>query len=281
MFAFFHDGVPLQYRLCGRGEPVLLIHGLGCSGANWALQVAALEERFRVIVPDLPGCGSSAPPLGGYSIAGFASELWALLDHLRVARANIVGFSLGGAVALEMALKRPDHVPRLALISTLATYQYDWHKWTYARTSAALIRLLGMRRAARIFAASLFPEPWQKQLRDRASEVVASVPESSYLGMSDALEQWATIDRLDQIKSRTLVIAAKYDHTPLAEKRALAARLRASMVVVRGSRHRYVVRCQRRDKRQPVGAVRGSTPAALRPPILRYSGRRSSSVAGR
>jgi pimeloyl-ACP methyl ester carboxylesterase len=230
-------GLSLHYRLHGNGEPVLLIHGLGGSGADWALQVSALERQFSVIVPDLPGCGFSSPPGEPYSIAGFASALWPLLDKLEVPRVNIVGFSMGGAVALEMALQRPTCVPRLALINSLATYRDHWRKWMYARTSAAAIRLLGMRRAARIFAAGLFPQAWQQTLRDRAAAVVASVPAASYLGMARALEQWEATDRLDQLRSRTLVIAAEHDHTPLAEKRALAAQLRASMVVVEGSRH--------------------------------------------
>jgi pimeloyl-ACP methyl ester carboxylesterase len=96
----------MHYSVYGRGGAVLLIHGLGCSGADWVLQIAALEGTFRLIVPDLPGCGATPPPRDGYSIAGFASALWALLDRLGVACTNIVGFSLGGAVALEMALQR-------------------------------------------------------------------------------------------------------------------------------------------------------------------------------
>jgi 3-oxoadipate enol-lactonase len=231
------DGLSLHYRSLGNGEPVLLIHGLGGSGVDWALQVSALERRFHVIVPDLPGCGSSSPSRGAYSIVGFASALWSLLEQLGVPRVNIVGFSMGGAVALEMALQRPALVPRLALINSLATYGDHWRKWMHARTSAALIRLFGMRSAARIFAAGLFPEPCQQTFRDRAAAVVAAVPARSYLSMSRALEQWEATDRLDRLTSRTLVIAAEHDHTPLAEKRALAARLRASIVVVHGSRH--------------------------------------------
>jgi 3-oxoadipate enol-lactonase len=231
------DGSSLYYRSHGGGEPVLLIHGLGGSGADWALQVAALERRFRVIVPDLPGCGFSSPPGGRYSIESFACALWSLLDQLEVPRINIVGYSMGGAVALEMALQRPNLVPRLALINSLATYRDQWRKWMYARSSAALIRLCGMRRAARIFAAGLFPEPWQSTFRDRAAEVVAAVPASSYLSMARALERWEATERLDRIRSRTLVIAAEHDHTPLAEKHALAAALGASIVVVNGSRH--------------------------------------------
>jgi 3-oxoadipate enol-lactonase len=231
------DGLSLYYRSHGSGEPVLLVHGLGGSGSDWALQVTALERRFRVIVPDLPGCGFSSPSRGSYSIEGFACALWSLLDQLEVPRINIVGFSLGGAVAVETALQRPTLVPRLALIKSLATYRDQWRKWMYARSSAALIRLLGMRRAARIFAAGLFPQPWQTTFRDRAASVVAAVPACSYLSMSRALEQWEATERLDRIRSQTLVIAAEHDPTPLAEKRALAGRLGASMVVVNGSRH--------------------------------------------
>jgi len=234
---FQYDRLVLQYQQAGHGDPVLLIHGLGCSGADWTLQIAALERQFLVIVPDLPGCGGSSPPRNGYSIGGFAAALWSLLDHLGTSGVNIVGFSLGGAVALEMALQRAGHVPRLALINTLASYQDDWRKWTYARKSAATIRLLGMRRAARLFAEELFPQPWQAGLRARAAHVVGSVPAHRYLEISDALERWTASDRPDRIRSRTLLIAGEHDPAPLAEKRDLAARLDARLVVVRGSRH--------------------------------------------
>jgi pimeloyl-ACP methyl ester carboxylesterase len=129
--AFFRDKKSsLHYLVRGRGKPLLLIHGLGGSGADWAFQVAALEKRFRVIVPDLPGSGHSPPPRDGYTIQGFSATLWALLDHLGVETTDIVGFSLGGAVALEMAALRPSRVPRLGLINSLATYRpHDWRKW--------------------------------------------------------------------------------------------------------------------------------------------------------
>jgi 3-oxoadipate enol-lactonase len=222
----------------GRGEPLLLIHGLGCSGADWAFQVAAFEKRFRVIIPDLPGSGHSPPPRGEYTIDGFASALWALLDHLDVSRTNIIGFSLGGAVALEMAVERPESVPRLGLINSLATYRpNDWRKWLETYGSATLVRLLGMRRAAWLLALRLFPEPWQRAMRDHAAAAVGAVPASSYLGAGLALARWAIIDRLDRLTSRTLLIAAENDFTPLAEKLALAAKLKADIVVVRGSRH--------------------------------------------
>jgi len=191
--AFFRDKrTSLHYLVRGHGEPLLLIHGLAGSGADWAFQVAALEKRFRVIVPDLPGSGHSPPPRDGYTIQGFAATLWSLLDQLGVERTNIIGFSLGGAVALEMAARRPSRVPRLGLINSLATYRPDhWRKWLETHVSAAVVRLLGMRRAAWLLAARLFPEPWQRALRRHAAAAVGAVPAHSYLGAGFALARWA------------------------------------------------------------------------------------------
>lgn len=237
MPTFCHRALTLHYELYGAGEPVLLIHGLGCTGADWTLQVRALQTRFQVIVPDLPGCGQSPPPKGGSSIAGAAILLWALLDDLEISHPNIAGFSMGGAIALEMAVRRPVGVSRLALINSLATYHDSWRKWLYARVSAAMIHLFGMRNAASYFANGLFPEPWQKPIRDRAAIELAAFRASDYLEMSHALEQWTMTQHLNRLKSRILLIAAERDHTPLAEKISLAARLHANLVVVRGSRH--------------------------------------------
>ena len=235
---YCNEEISLHYLVRGEGEPLLLIHGLGGSGADWAFQVAAVEKQFRVIVPDLPGCGHSPPPADEYTIAGCAAALWSLLDHLDVPQTDLIGFSLGGAVALEMAAQRPASVPRLGLINSLATYRTDnWRKWLETYVSATLVRLLGMRRAAWLLAARLFPEPWQRAIRRHAAAVVGAVPASSYLGMGLALARWAIIDRLDRLSSRVLLIAAEHDFTPLEEKHELAARLKADIVVVRGSRH--------------------------------------------
>jgi 3-oxoadipate enol-lactonase len=235
---FRDDDLTIHYLERGRGEPILLIHGLGSSGADWAFQVAALEHRFRIIIPDLPGSGHSPPPRSGYTIGGFAHALWKLMDHLKIATPNIIGFSLGGAVALEMSALRPACVPKLALINSLATYQpRDLRKWLETYVAATVVRLLGMPRAACLMAARLFPEPWQRAMREHAARAMGSVPANSYLGTGLALARWAILDRIDRLKCRILLIAAENDFTPLSEKKELAARLGAELVVVRGSRH--------------------------------------------
>jgi 3-oxoadipate enol-lactonase len=233
-----HDERSIHYLERGSGEPLILIHGLGSSGADWALQVPCLERRCRLIVPDLPGSGHSEPLRGGYSVEGMAAALWALCDHLAVGRVHIVGFSLGGAVGLEMALQRPEQVSKLGLINSLATYRLDhWSKWLEAALTLVLIPIIGMRHAARFAARRLFPMPWQEWLRERAAAVVSAVPAARYLGTGRALLKWSAIERLERLKAKALVIAAENDFTPLEEKRVLAARLGADFMMVRGSRH--------------------------------------------
>jgi pimeloyl-ACP methyl ester carboxylesterase len=164
-----------------KGCEALQRSGLGAAGGG-------LEKRFHLIIPDLPGSGFSPPPRRGYTIGGFAKSLWSLLDHLGARHANIVGFSLGGAVALEMAALRPSRVQRPGLINSVATYRPDdWHKWIEARITAFLVRFLGMPRTASLMAARLFPESWQQAMRKHAAEAVGAVPASCYLGMGLAL----------------------------------------------------------------------------------------------
>jgi pimeloyl-ACP methyl ester carboxylesterase len=235
---FDRDGIDLYWLERGRGRPVVLLHGLGSCGGDSAFQVPALQDEFRTILPDLRGSGRSAHPPGPYSIAGFADDTWALLDHLGVRDADVVGFSLGGAVALEMALQRPAHVPRLVTINSLACYHVDgFRKWAELTIQSWVVRLGGMERAARLVAERVFPEPYQAAMRERAARVIGATPVSPYLDSVRALAGWCATDRLGSLASRTLMIAAEFDYTPLGEKRELAAQVGAEFVVVRGSRH--------------------------------------------
>lgn len=144
----------------------------------------------------------------------------------------------GRGSALEMALGQPERVLRLALINSLCSYRTDsLRKWLKARLPLVLVRVIGMRRMAWAVATRLFPNPWQRPLRERAAAVISAAPASSYLSMALALERWKSSDGFASLKSKTLVIAAEHDCTPLPEKKAMAAALGAQFVVVRGSRH--------------------------------------------
>lgn len=228
---------PLHYRQVGTGEDLLLIHGLGSSGADWAFQEAPLAAHFRLLMPDLRGCGRSRAGAVA-SIGDHARDLWALVDRLGISQVHVLGHSLGGAVALEMALQRPDAVARLLTINSLLSYRVDSvRKWLEVNGQLALVRVLGLRRTAGLVARRLFPWPHQAAMRARVVQVIGDLPQREYLDLARALADWCALERVGHLRAPMLMLAAEHDYTPLEEKRRFAALAGAQLAVVAGSRH--------------------------------------------
>lgn len=108
-------GTGLRYLAGGDGEPLLLVHGLGGAAANWLALVPLLLPGWRLLVPELPGHGGSSPLPAAPSLNAYADRLGLLLEHEGAAPAAIVGHSLGGAIGLRLAIRRPDAVSALVL----------------------------------------------------------------------------------------------------------------------------------------------------------------------
>ena len=105
----------LHFVVAGSGAPVVLIHGVGADGRSWDGVIKSLGEDFRTLTLDLPGHGRSAPIREPYSLARFAADVLATMDRAGMERAHVVGFSLGGLIAQQIALAAPERVDRLAL----------------------------------------------------------------------------------------------------------------------------------------------------------------------
>ncbi|HEX6228046.1 MAG TPA: alpha/beta fold hydrolase [Solirubrobacterales bacterium] len=115
----------------GEGEPVLCLHGLGGTKASFLSTVAALADRHRVIALDLPGFGDSDKPLlAAYDAPYFADAATALLDELGIEQAHLIGNSMGGRVAIELALLRPERVGKVALLSPALAWLRD-RRWRW------------------------------------------------------------------------------------------------------------------------------------------------------
>src|SRR3954466_2126343 len=111
-------GHRVSYRRAGWGPLVVLIHGITGSSATWEDVIEPLAEHYTVVAPDLLGHGESAKPRGDYSLGAYASgtrDLGAAIGH---DRATVVGHSLGGGVAMQMAYQFPERVERLVLVSS-------------------------------------------------------------------------------------------------------------------------------------------------------------------
>ncbi|WP_206240546.1 alpha/beta fold hydrolase [Novosphingobium terrae] len=120
--SFYTVGTRTNYYFShGEGRPVLLLHGISNSGRAWAPQVPALVEAgYRVIVPDHAGHGASGALDGPFGVSDMANDTLALLDHLQIETADMVGLSLGGMVALELALRSPERFGRLVVANSFA-----------------------------------------------------------------------------------------------------------------------------------------------------------------
>jgi len=122
------DSIPLQhirihgheigYRRLGAGPALLLVHGMAGSSATWRAVMPALAADHLVLAPDLLGHGESAKPVGDYSLGAYASGLRDLLGALGVGPVTVVGQSLGGGVAMQLAYQHPELVERLVLVSS-------------------------------------------------------------------------------------------------------------------------------------------------------------------
>ena len=110
--------VRIAWERHGRGAPLLLIHGLGYARWGWEPVLPGLAERFDVVLFDNRGIGESDAPPGPYTAAEMAGDAIRVLDEAGVERAHVVGTSLGGMVAQELALGYPDRVDRLVLACT-------------------------------------------------------------------------------------------------------------------------------------------------------------------
>lgn len=108
-------GCRLRYLVAGRGEPLLLVHGLGGAASNWLALAPLLLPGRQLLVPELPGHGGSEPLPAAASLNAYADRLGLVVDHAQVAGTPVVGHSLGGAIALRLAIRRPDLVESLVL----------------------------------------------------------------------------------------------------------------------------------------------------------------------
>ena len=110
------NGVRLHYRIGGQGPPVILLHGLAQSGMFWHTLVPALSSNYTVIVPDLRGHGASNNPSGIYRHADVATDIFGLLDQLKIEKVSAVGHSSGASVLLHMATRQPARVEKMVVI---------------------------------------------------------------------------------------------------------------------------------------------------------------------
>jgi len=232
------DNVNLYYETTGQGQPLVFINGLGSSTRDWDRQVAEFSRTYQVITYDLRGHGRSDKPAGPYSIPQFAADSAGLLNALGVASAHIVGLSLGGGVAFQLALDYVQLVKTMTIVNSapaMVGITPDAQKEVERRV--AIVRQMGMRAMGEALAPNLFPKVEHAALRQTFVEQWAKNDPQAYIEATLSMVGWNVTDRLGSIRCPTLVIAADQDYSPVAIKEAYVKLLPDAQLVVIADAH--------------------------------------------
>ncbi len=242
------NGIDIYYEVAGEGPPLLMIMGLSANLYWWdPALLERLAERLSVITFDNRGAGRSSKPRGEYSIEGMAADAAGLLRSLGINRAHLLGVSMGGMIAQQLALDHPGLVDRLVLCCTNCggREQVLASPEVYAALRAPR-RGLSAEEVARAALPLLFPTEFMRDHPDRvegflARYLRAPMPAHCFFAQLAAVARWGSYGQLPEIEAPTLVLTGDSDVLiPPVNSRILAERIRgARLLEYRGGGHGF------------------------------------------
>lgn len=233
------QGCSVSYAVRGSGSPVVLIHGLGSSGKDFAPSAAFLAHRFLVVTPDLRGHGRSSTPLSPYTMKDLAADVGAVIEHAACGPCHVVGLSLGGMVAFQLALDFRGLVQSLSIVNSgpevvPRTFRDFWR----IRTRLFGAQVLPMRTLGKGISKNLFPRADQEELRRLFVDGFSRNDRRAYNSALSAIVGWSVTDRIAHIRVPTLVLSGDRDYTSVDVKRRYAAKIPGAVVrVIQDSGH--------------------------------------------
>src|SRR5574337_823004 len=239
--------IELFYEEEGHGEPVVWIHGLGIDHRVWGLQMPLFTQHFRCLAFDNRDTGQSDRSPGSYTIKTLADDAIGLMDALAIDRAHVVGLSMGGAIAQELAIAHPARVKRLVLVST---YTSSDRRGADVLNSFALMRARFSREEY-----ARATTPWVFTYHDyrtpglvdlaiaRFLEDPYFTPADVYARQVEAALSHNAEDRLSRIAAPTLIVAGDDDIlTPMLFAGILHERIPdARLAIIQGGGHALVL----------------------------------------
>jgi aminoacrylate hydrolase len=204
----------IYYESHGSGEPLLLVPGLGGVGVYWKPNLPALSAKYRVIVHDHRGTGSSTHSKIKYSVDQMTDDLVRLMDHLKIESAHLVGHSTGGAIGQTLAIRSPERVKSMVLFATWTKADFFFkHLFSVRRDILTKVGKEAYVKAGTLF---LFPPWWikanAKMLEEREGLTIEHFPPVEVVASRiDAIVAFDRSAEIGRIKTPTLVLCAKDD----------------------------------------------------------------------
>lgn len=234
------NGVRLHYEIVGPADApvVAFAHSIGATMAMWDAQVAALSGRFRCLRYDTRGHGGSEVIATPASVDDLADDLAGLLDALDIARAHVVGLSLGGMTGQAFALRHPERLARLALVATSA--QMDsaaWHKRIETVTTEGYAPFIDGIMVPRWFTPR-FAAARPEVVAGFRSRMMANDPRG-YAACANVIATLDLLPRISAIAAPTMIIVGAEDPaTPVAMSEVIRSHVpHAEMVIIPGAAH--------------------------------------------
>jgi len=253
--------INMYYEVHGQGEAIILIPGLGAGRTSWFRQLRAFKKHYKVITFDPRSIGKSSRPKELYSFRALADDVVGLMDHLAIKKADVLGQSMGGLVAQELAIDYPDRVLKLVLVSsslaggpTIPTNPALAEAMGYAEGATEIdFSKVDTRKTMKVVIGMSFNKSLYRIAMQFMSRFFVKLEEID--GMWDQLRAvfgHNTFDRLHLIKARTLVIAGAEDRiVPPHTSEVLAGKIpNARLIMVKGGSHVLTVEMTSRFNRE-------------------------------
>jgi 3-oxoadipate enol-lactonase len=237
------NGVALFYELAGEGEPLVLLNGIMMTTQSWVLQKRALIDRFQLVLHDFRGQMRSAKPEEPFDLQAHVDDLAALLDHLGIDAAHIVGTSYGGEVGMMFSAQHPHRVRSLAVIACVSEIGPELAssigQWAEAARGTSAENFYDTTVPYNFSPAFVAEHP---EIIEQGRGRIGAQPPEFFRAFSQLIEAFRGLDvteELHKIDAPTLVIAAGNDRLkPLPYSRLIAERIpHAKLVVIEGAGH--------------------------------------------
>ena len=210
----FISGKKIFYRLIGKSNPVVLIHGFGEDGDVWKSQIEFLKEKFYLIIPDLPGTGKS-DMIDDMSIEGMAEIIKIILDRENITICPMIGHSMGGYITLAFADKYPDYLSSFGLFHSSAYADSD-EKKVVRQKGIDFIKQHGAFGFLKTSTPNLFSQISKEDMPERINEFISSLnhfSQASLIAYYEAMMQRPDRTKvLKETKVPVLFIIGKYDN---------------------------------------------------------------------
>ena len=211
------NGLKFHVQTFGSGVPIIMIMGLGAPGDKWKHNYELLSKWFQCIVPDNRGAGlSDKPEVESYTTEQMADDIIGIMDALEIEKAHVMGVSMGGAIAQQVALKVPDRVISLILTSTFASVSPAFEKALNLicnlkeDTDPMVLKQLNLWMTYGQYTQIHHPEKIEKSIEEDAAYPYP-MPVYAYKAQCGACLGHNTADRLHELKMPVLIAAGAKD----------------------------------------------------------------------